>query len=166
MCLPESRKNSFFLTMTIYLRVLPLSLERDETILWRINDLWWSFPFAWNFPCSASLAAWAVHKLLVSKIAPFLSHPLVMPSFCFLMFYTLLDLPLHSLFHAAFLLPSLCKVIGVRHMPFFISDLNSSRDLPRLNWEFPIGVSLTKYPVSNTAYYRLKNQPRHHVNLI
>jgi hypothetical protein len=41
--------------------------------------------------------------------------------------------------------------------------LNSSHDLPKLNWEFPVGVSLTKYPISTKAYYRLKNQPRHHV---
>jgi hypothetical protein len=28
---------------------------------------------------------------------------------------------------------------------------------------FPAGVSPTKYPISTIAYYRLKNQPRHHV---
>ena len=27
----------------------------------------------------------------------------------------------------------------------------------------PAGVSPTKYPISTIAYYRLKNQPRHHV---
>jgi hypothetical protein len=55
------------------------------------------------------------------------------------------------------------KVIGVHHVPCFIFDLNLSHDLPKLNWEFPIGVSPTKYLVSTIAYYRLKNQPRHHV---
>ena len=55
------------------------------------------------------------------------------------------------------------KVIGVHHVPCFISDLNSSRDLPKLNWEFSAGVSPTKYPEFTKVYYWLKNQPRHHV---
>ena len=58
---------------------------------------------------------------------------------------------------------SLRHVIGVHHVPCFISDLNSSHDLPKLNSEFPVGVSLTKYPVSTTTNYQLKDQPKHHV---
>ena len=57
--------------MTIYLWMLPLSLERDDTIWRRVDDSWYSFPFAWSFPCLASLASWAVHELLISYIAPF-----------------------------------------------------------------------------------------------
>ena len=38
------------------------------------------------------------------------------------------------------------KVIGVHHVPCSIFDLNSSHDLPKLNWEFSAGVSPTKYP--------------------
>ena len=67
--------------MTIYLRMLPLSLERDDTMWRRVDDSWWSFLFAWCFPFLASLASWAVHELLVSYIASFLSHPFVMSSF-------------------------------------------------------------------------------------
>jgi hypothetical protein len=48
-------------------------------------------------------------------------------------------------------------------IPCFISDLNSSHDLSKLNWEFLVGVSPTKYLVSTKAYFRLKNQSRHHI---
>ena len=70
---------------------------------------------------------------------------------------------LSSSIHDEWAVSSFHKVIGVRHVPCFIFDLNLSRDLPKLNWEFSTGVSPTKYPVSTKAYYRLKNQPRHHV---
>ena len=70
---------------------------------------------------------------------------------------------LSSSIHDEWAVSSFHKVIGVHHVPCFIFDLNSSRDLPKFNWEFPAGVSPTKYPISTKAYYRLKNQSRHHV---
>ena len=38
-------------------------------------------------------------------------------------------------------------------MPYFISDLNSSHDLPKLNREFPTKVGPIKYPVSAKAIF-------------
>ena len=70
---------------------------------------------------------------------------------------------LSSSIHDEWAVSSFHKVIGVHHVSCFILDLNLSHDLPILNWEFSTGVSPTKYPVSTKAYYRLKNQPRHHV---
>ena len=41
------------------------------------------------------------------------------------------------------------------HVPYFISDLNSSRDLPKLNLEFHAKVSPIKYLVSAKAIFSL-----------
>ena len=49
-----------------------------------------------------------------------------------------------SAIHDEWVVSSLCNVIGVHYVPCFISDLNSSRDLPKLIWEFPVGGSPTK----------------------
>ena len=73
-----------------------------------------------------------------------------------------LFVPWSSSIHVESAMSSFHKVIGVHHVPCFIFDLNSSRDLPKLNWEFLTGVNPTKYPISTKAYYWLKNQPRHH----
>ena len=139
--------------MIIYLRMLPLSLERDDTIWRRIDDSGWSFPFAWSFPC-------------------FLDCTLSFSSFCYVIFL-LFDLDilvlvadvraspfegnkigvfcltrggLHPTFHQH---PSLsfrktqCYVVfDVTHnllicsstsSSWFISDTNSSLDLSRLD---------------------------------
>jgi hypothetical protein len=68
-----------------------------------------------------------------------------------------------SFIHVEWVVYSLRNVTGAHHVPYFISDLILSRDLPKLNWEFHIGVSPTKQPISTKAYFRLKNQPKHHV---
>ena len=67
--------------MTIYLRILPLSLERDNTMWRRVDDLWWSFPFAWSFPCLASLAI-----LSCSWASCFLACTLSLSTFCHAIF--------------------------------------------------------------------------------
>ena len=154
--------------MIIYLRILPLSLKHDNTIWLRVDDSWWSFPFAWIF-----LVRLASHlELFMSFLSPRL-HPfflILLSCHLFALWSWHLvgpSAPLavlcSSSIHDEWAVSSLCNVIGVCHVPCFISDLDSSRDLPKLNWEFPAGVSPTKYPISTKAYYRLKNQPRHHV---
>ena len=83
--------------MTIYLMMLPSSLEHDDTIWRRVDDSWWSFPFAWSFPCSASLT-------VMSFLLPRLHHSFLILLSCHLSalrsFDTMLDLLRHSLFYA------------------------------------------------------------------
>ena len=198
--------------MTIYLWMLPLLLERDDTMWRRVVDLWWSFPFAWSFPCSASLV---VMSFLLPRLHPsfliFLSchlsilrshhffGPFTSPfvlclndlfsqmisywwrlirsvdqdlslhlaflwiiwwdddvtscmflsrqplfDFCWLLVDEMLFIgaaDLSSSIHDEWVVSSFHKVIGVHHVPCFIFNLNLSRDLPKLNWEFPTGVS-------------------------
>ena len=71
---------------------------------------------------------------------------------CFMALAFFLFVPWISSIHVEWVVSSFHKVIGVHHVPCFIFDLNSSHDLPKLIWEFPVGVSLTKYQVSTTAY--------------
>jgi hypothetical protein len=90
----------------------------------------------------------------------YLSHTFVMPSICSLIFWHLMldlfaSLILMQFFHPCWIryvvlismMNELC-LLEVNHVPCFISGLNSSHDLPKLNWEFPVGVSPTKYPMS------------------
>ena len=118
--------------MTIYLRMLPLPLERDDTIWRRIDGSWWSFPFAWSFPCLASLTTWA--EFFVPRLHPFFLIPLLCHLSTLRSFVTLLDLPPHSLFYAVLLsmmneLCLLCAmlleiVMSLAHLRFeFISWL-------------------------------------------
>ena len=99
----------------------------------------WSLTFCWTY--------WFVRPLPMSECFYCRS--------CFMAFVFFLFVPWSSSIHAEWTVPSLRKVIGVHHVPCFISDLNSSCDLPKLIWVFPIGVSPTKYPVSTRAYFRL-----------
>jgi hypothetical protein len=57
-------------------------------------------------------------------------------------------------------------IVRVHHVPCFISYLNSSLDLLRLNWEFPIGVSLAKYPISTIMSFSSINKLDSMSNLI
>ena len=52
--------------------MLPSSLERDDIMWWRVDDLWWS--------SLEAFLAWAVHEHLVSYVA-LLSHSFVIPFF-------------------------------------------------------------------------------------
>ena len=89
--------------ITTYLKMLPSSLECDNTLWWRVDDLWWSFLSSWSLPCLTNITSWAVHEHLVSYVA--LSS---FSSFCdaILLFFLLWNLPfclnllLHSLFHS------------------------------------------------------------------
>ena len=68
--------------MTIYLKMLLLSLEHDGTMWRRVDDLWWSFSFAWAF-----LVQLTSHLELFMSILSSRSHSfflIIMPSFCFL----------------------------------------------------------------------------------
>ena len=105
----------------------------------------WSLTICWT--------CWFVHPLPMSECFYCRS--------CFMTLIFFHFVPWSSSIRVEWTVSSFCKVIGVHHVPCFISNLNSSCDLPKLNWVFPIGVSTTKYPVSTKAYYRLKNQPRH-----
>jgi hypothetical protein len=65
--------------LTIYLEILPLSLEHDGTMWQRFADLWWSFPFSWSFPSSHL-------ELITNILSPSLNSFLilfVMPYFCY-----------------------------------------------------------------------------------
>ena len=64
---------------------------------------------------------------------------------------------LSSSIHDLWAVSSFHKVIRVHHVPCFISDLNSCHDLTKLNWEFSVGVILTKYLVSSKAHSWFKN---------
>ena len=109
------------------------------------------------YPCSTS-CSWASCLLNCILSFSFFCHAifLLFDLWHFVGPFAPLIISCSSSIHDEWVVSSLRNVIRVRHVPCFTSDLNSSRDLPKWNWEFPVGVSLTKYLVSTTSYYWLK----------
>ena len=107
--------------MTTYLKMLPSSFEYDDTIWWRVDDLWWSFLSAWSLPCFTNFASWAVHEHLVSYVALSSFSSLCDAIFLFFLLWILafcLDLLLYSY---------LQKISG-QHIPKEIYKMIQSKD--------------------------------------
>ena len=86
--------------MTTCLKMLPLSLEHDGTMWWRVDDLWWVSLL------EAFLAWLALHlELFMSFLSPRLHSSFSLFCHAIFLFFLLwilafcLDLLLHSLFH-------------------------------------------------------------------
>jgi hypothetical protein len=90
--------------MTTYLKMLPSLLEHDDTMWWRIDDLWWSSLSAWSFPCLSCSWAFCLTCVLL------LSHYFVMPFFSFVDLVILLG-------PSALLIVSFLQKISRQHIP-------------------------------------------------
>jgi hypothetical protein len=93
-------KGKTFKMMTIYLRMLSLSLEYDDTIWRRVDDSWWFFPFLFEVFLIRLVSYLELFMNFLSRLHPFFLILLLCHLSALWSFDTLLDLPPHSLFYA------------------------------------------------------------------